>query len=142
MTILYTPTTGTPYNFERGIGDTLKGAMPTFLTASYRSKNIALLEGTMSIKLASTSSPFQMQCTLNDSEFGVDADTTADAKFDLLKALEGTYGTLENDGLTATGVQLKNVTKTGRVASHTAYPIAASTHRTVTCTILFEKQDA
>ena len=142
MTIIYTPITGTAYNFERGIGDTLKGNMPTYLTAVYKDTEVALLPGSMSVKFADTGTAFQLQCTLNDSELGVDADLTADAKFDLLKALEGTVGSLLKDGLTCANVQLRTVTKTSRERSMTTYPILGSTHQTVMCTIAFKKLDA
>jgi len=142
MTIIYTPIVGTAYNFERGIGDTLNGNMPTYLTAVYKDTDVALLDGSMSVKFADTGTPFQLQCTLNNSELGVDSDLTADAKFDLLKALEGTIGSLVKDGRTCTEVELRTVTLTSRQRSMTAYPIAASTHQTVLCTIGFKKLDA
>jgi len=89
MTIIYTPILpALPYNFERGIGDTLKGTMPTYLTAVYKDTEVALLPGSMSVKFSDTGTAFQLQCTLNDSELDVDSDTTADAKFDALKALK------------------------------------------------------
>ena len=142
MTIIYTPIVGTPYNFERGIGDTLKGNMPTYLTAVYKDTEVALLAGSMSIKFADTGTAFQLQCTLNDSELGVDDDKTADVKFDLLKALEGTIGSLVKDGRTCTDVQLRKVTITSRNRTLTTYPILGSTHQTVLCTISFKKLDA
>jgi hypothetical protein len=142
MTILYTPTSGTPYDFERGIGDVLEGNMPTYLPSKYRNVDVALLTGVMSIKIADGGAPFTLQCTLNNSELGVDADLSGDAKFDLLKALEGTVGTLAKDGLTCTNVQFKNVTKQSRVVSYTAYPVLAADQWTITASILFEKLDA
>ena len=68
----------------------------------------------MSIKLADGGAPFTLNCTLNNSQTGVDADLTSDAKFELLKALEVTVGTLVKDGLTVTSVQFKNVTVQSR----------------------------
>jgi len=141
MTITYTPTVGTAYDFERGTGDMLSGTVMDYLPSSYRNVNVALLTGTMSIKLANVGAPFTLSCTLNNSPNGVDANTSSDAKFTELKALEGTIGTLVKDGITCTNVQLKNVTRQSRRYSPALYPTAADNYR-IEAAILFEKLDA
>ena len=142
MTILFDPTTGADYNFLRGKADMLSGNMPTYLSAAYRAVNVALVTGSISIKLADTGARFSLQCTLNDSELGVDSDTTSDQKFDELKTLEGEIGDLYKDGRVCENVQLKNVTLTSRKISNTTYPISASLSFTVLATLTFEKLDA
>lgn len=143
MTIVYTPALpAVAYDFLRGKADMLSGTMPTYLTAAYRKVNVALVTGSISIKIADTGSQFQLQCTLNDSELGVDADTTSDEKFDELKLLEGTIGTLVKDGRTCTSVEFQKITLSSRRISSTTYPIDASISYTTLATITFEKLDA
>jgi len=136
------PTGLNVYDFERGVGDSLVGTMHTYLTSVYRRVDVPLLTGVMSINLAKTGVPMSFTCTLNDSELGVDSDTTADAKFAQLKLLEGSTGTLHKDDRTCTDAKFLRVTMTSRVRTHTAYPILGSIHYTIIASIEFEKTDA
>jgi len=136
------PTGLNVYNFERGIGDSINGTMRKYLTAAYRRVDVPLLTGAMSITLAKTGTPMSFTCTLNNSELGVDGDTTADEKFDQLKLLEGSTGTLHKDDRTCVNAKFLRVTLTSRIRSNTAYPISASTHYTLIASIEFEKTDA
>jgi len=139
------PTGLNVYDFERGIGDSINGTMHTYLNTAYRRVDVPLLTGVMSIKLANTGAPMQFICTLNNS--GIedpgegDDNTTADEKFDELKLLEGSIGTLHKDDRTCTEAQLKRVTLTSRLRSNTAYPIEADVHYTIIASIEFEKLD-
>lgn len=142
MTIIYTPTVGSAYDFERGLGDIMTGVVKEHLTASYRSVNLALLEGSISIKVADMGSAFSMNVTLNNSQNGVDTDTTSDAKYIELLALQGTIGSLVKEGITVTNCQLKSISKSSRKVTSPSFPIAASTNFTIIATILFEKLDA
>jgi len=144
MAITYTPLVpaGTAYDFERGIGDSLTGVAREHLTAQYRNVNVPLLEGSINITLADRSSQFALSLVLNNSENGVDSDTTSDAKYAELLALQGSIGTLVKEGITVTNCKFLRITKTSRRFTLPSYAIAASDNYTITATIEFEKVDA